>query len=49
MLRKYGKFYADWEYEQGHRHRKTFATKQGAERRQGAMRRLTARPTAEHN
>ncbi len=38
MLRKYGKFYADWTDPKGTRRRKAFPTKQGAEKFQTRQR-----------
>jgi len=37
MLRKYGKFYADWKDDKGRRRRKAFPTKFGAARYQAKM------------
>lgn len=50
MLRKYGKFYADWDDERGRRHRKAFPTKAAALRYQSKQRQAVqskkARPSA---
>jgi hypothetical protein len=39
MLKKYGKFFARWTEEDGHRHIKAFSTKRAALKFQGKMRR----------
>ena len=46
MLKKYGKFYADWRDHRGHRRMKAFPTKVGALRYQTKMRDLTERKKA---
>ena len=49
MLKKYGKFYADWHDEHGKRHRKAFPTRKAALHFQTKQRNLVAakkaRPT----
>ena len=42
MVKKYGKFYADWKDPAGHRHRRAFPTKKKALRFQSKMRAETA-------
>jgi hypothetical protein len=47
MRVKYGKWYADWNDEQGRRRMKAFPTKKAAERHQMKMRREVARKKAQ--
>jgi hypothetical protein len=42
MLKKYGRYYADWDDAQGQRHRKSFPTRKAALKFQTKQRHLTA-------
>lgn len=49
MLHKYGKWYADWDDEEGKRHRKAFPSKARALKFQAKMRNAVALKKARHS